>query len=78
MAVVKLQSRSLASVDYEAKTKTLRVEFNSGRVYRYFGVPERTYQDLLKAESKGRFFNRWIRECFPYEEEVPKSKQAFS
>jgi hypothetical protein len=60
-----IDSTSLKSVGYAAKTHTLEVEFQSGRIYRYFEVPPRRYRALLDAESAGRFFNREIRGVYP-------------
>ena len=46
-------------------TCLLELEFRSGALYRYLSVPADLYRDLLAADSKGRFFNRFIRDCFP-------------
>lgn len=35
-------------------------------MYQYFGVPERVFQDLVQAESKGAYFNQNIRDRYPY------------
>jgi lysyl-tRNA synthetase class 2 len=43
----------------------LDVEFTSGTKYRYFAVPERVFHEFLAAESKGVFFNRRIKPCYP-------------
>ena len=45
----------------------------TGAVYQYSLVPQQVYRDLLRAESKGRFFNQNIRGKFPYQriQEVP-------
>ena len=51
---------------YEAESWILEIEFDSGAVYQYIGVPPRTYRELLTAESKGRYFNREIRDSYPY------------
>jgi hypothetical protein len=61
-----IDSTSLKSVGYEPATRTLEVEFRSGRVYRYFGVPPRRYRALLDAESAGRFLNREIKGVYRY------------
>jgi len=42
------------------------VELRDGAVYQYLGVPLRIYQDLLRADSKGAYFNHHIRSPFPY------------
>ena len=66
MARVDLQSTSLHAVTYQGQDAFLELEFRSGAIYRYLGVPEQVYQELLNAESKGRYFNQHIRNHFPY------------
>jgi hypothetical protein len=61
-----IESTSLASVGYDPSQKVLEVEFHGGRVYRYFGVPRRRYQELLEADSAGRFLNTRIKGFYPY------------
>jgi KTSC domain-containing protein len=48
-------SRALASVGYEAETGALEIEFRSGRVYRYEGVPASVHAWLLRTKNKGVF-----------------------
>jgi hypothetical protein len=59
-----VESSVLRSVGYVAGT--LEVEFTSGRVYRYFGVARAVYDQLLRADSHGRFFNEHVRGHFRY------------
>jgi len=66
MRVVAVESSTLAAVGYDTDRKLLKVEFSSRAVYHYFGVPAAVHQSLLKASSKGTFFNRSIRGRFPY------------
>ena len=56
-----IDSSAIASIGYNAAKQELEVEFQSGNVYRYFGVPEEVYEDLLRAPSKGRYFGSFIR-----------------
>ena len=51
----------MKSVGYESKAKILEIEFRSGAVYQYLGVPKRVHEGLLRAESKGQYFNGEIR-----------------
>ena len=51
---------------YDVDQQMLQLEFRDQSVYRYFGVPANLYQDLLDAPSKGKYFNRFIRERFAY------------
>jgi len=56
----------MRSVGYAAKSRILEIEFDSGAVYQYLGVPARIYEQLLAAESKGQYFNSEIRGVYPY------------
>lgn len=39
----------------------LEIEFTQGDIYRYFGVTKNVFKELEEAESKGKYFHRWIR-----------------
>jgi lysyl-tRNA synthetase class 2 len=51
---------------YDAPARTLVVTFTSGRRYRYHEVPPETHEAMRGAFAKGEFFNRHIRDRFPY------------
>ena len=74
---VPVLSSTLSSVSYFPDQALLEIEFHAGEIYRYFGVSPRTYNDLLEAESKGRYFNSKIRNRFPYQQ-IPRSLQTQS
>lgn len=59
-------STSLKAAAYQNRSGRLELEFCSGAVYHYFGVSESIYQQLLQAESKGRYFNQYIRNRFAF------------
>lgn len=69
-----VESRSLASVGYDAKARVLVVEFRDGALYRYRDVPREVFDGLMRAASKGRFFLERIRGKYDYERvrEVPR------
>jgi hypothetical protein len=64
---VPLESTLLASAFYHPLQRRLEIEFRSGERYLYFQVPPICYQQLLRADSKGAYFNRCIRNRFPYQ-----------
>ena len=64
MNVTPVVSTTLAIVAYDHAGVVLELEFRSGAVYRYFGVPAEVHDGLLRASSKGSYFNREIRERF--------------
>jgi KTSC domain len=63
---ITVESSVLTSVAY-GRDQTLRLEFRSGAVYRYFAVPPTVFRALLSAESKGTYSNQTIRNRFRYE-----------
>lgn len=64
---VSLESSALDWVRYDAVRRHLLVHFHGGERYLYFQVPATCYQELLDADSQGTYFNRHIRNCFPYQ-----------
>jgi hypothetical protein len=52
-----VNSTNIITIGYDAGSKTLEVEFQSGKVYQYSNVPEDIYQELMAASSKGQFFH---------------------
>lgn len=60
-----VQSTVLASVGYCEAHAVLEIQFNSGRVHRYYTVPKQVHEHLMAAPSKGAFFNRFIRGVYP-------------
>jgi len=71
-----LDSTTLASAAFDTATGLLELQFRSGAIYRYFSVPASLYRDLLAAASKGRFFNRFIRDRFPTALVVPPAHKT--
>ena len=66
-ARVPLESTSLASAGYDATARLLEIEFRSGAIYRYREVPATVFAEMMKAESKGRYFAQRIRGKFSCE-----------
>jgi KTSC domain len=66
MVTAPVSSSSLVAVGYDSARRELEIEFVSGRLYRYFGVPPRAYEALMRAPSKGRHFNEHIRDRYRF------------
>jgi len=65
MERIDLDSTVLAWVRYLSAEEVLQVGIRNGKAYEYSTVPEQTYRELLAAESKGRYYNHYIRNDFP-------------
>jgi hypothetical protein len=60
-----VESSVIGAIGY---SRVLQIQFESGRVYQYYDVPQDVYDGMLSAESKGRYFNQHIRGKFKYRE----------
>lgn len=57
-----MPSMSLSDIAYDRDARTLDVTFiSSGRRYRYFEVAPEEHEALLRAFSKGSWFNTLIK-----------------
>jgi hypothetical protein len=63
--LVPVESSMIQAVGYDPKTCTLEVVFNSGRTYCYEGVPPEVHQELMAADSKGRYMQAAIIGVYP-------------
>lgn len=67
MQRTEVASASLASIGYDANSRTLEVEFQSGAVYHYRGVPYGVAKSLATAQSVGGYFSRFVRTNYAFE-----------
>jgi hypothetical protein len=58
--LVKVDSTNLQAVGFDKQSKTMRILFNEGAMYDYFGVPEKVHGSLMEADSLGSFFQQNI------------------
>lgn len=61
-----VDSSSIQAVGYLKDEAKLCVRFVSHKTYIYMGVPLETYRELMRTESKGRYFNREVRDSYDY------------
>jgi hypothetical protein len=59
-----VSSSNLASVGYDAGSEILEVEFNNGRVYQYYNVPQFMFERMMEAPSIGIFLNTEIKPAY--------------
>lgn len=78
MERVAVASGAIRSVGYDEPSRTLEVEFQTGRIYQYEGVPQETHAWLLRIDNKGGFLNRMIIDRFPTREVTPAPSGALT
>jgi len=59
-----VKSCILRSVGYDDSMKNLEIEFHSGLVYQYSGVPSKVYTDLISSSAVGKYFSDKVRNRF--------------
>lgn len=62
-----MPSSVVASIRYYPLTSILRVVFVSGSVYDYKKVPEKVYNAMKTAVSKGTYLNQHIKGHYSFE-----------
>jgi len=59
MKLINVESSNVKSVGYE--NNTLIVLFKNGGLYKYIDIPETVYDELLLAESIGKYLNTEVK-----------------
>jgi hypothetical protein len=63
-----VESSLIRSVGYDLAGSILEIELiEPNRLYTFYDVPFSVYDELMDAPSKGRYFNDFIRDLYPYE-----------
>lgn len=62
-----VKSKGIQSIRYDEATRILYVTYTSSGEYRYFDVGPEVYAWLMRAESKGKFVNRLVKDKYRYE-----------
>lgn len=68
-----LESRAIASVGYDEASCMLEIEFSSGRIYEFSGVPKSAYDWLLRTSNKGSYVARMINGRYPHRDVTPRA-----
>ena len=59
-----VESSNIATIGFA--NGVLEIEFKSRSVYQYFDVPETEFLNLMKADSKGTYHNKYIKGHYKY------------
>lgn len=65
--MVPVASSNLAAVGYDPETSELKIEFRSGAVYSYSGVPADVAAGVVSGG--GSYFARHIKNVYPFQQE---------
>ena len=65
MDMIRVSSSAIAAVGYDPTTRKMKIRFVAGHTYDFCRVPESVFTGLLKAQSKGVYYNDHIRDRYP-------------
>ena len=68
MEMIPVDSRNISAVGYDSESATLKIQFNNGRAYEYYNVPEYEFDNLMSAGSKGQYANQHIYKVYSQSE----------
>lgn len=57
-------SSSIRSVGFDSEGNVLEIEFCTGGVYQFQGVPQGVFDELLSAPSIAKYFQHRIKESY--------------
>jgi hypothetical protein len=64
MEMIRVNSSAMHAVGYDPATRRMRITFDQGDSYDFCGVPLHIYEGLMRAPSKGVYYNDRIRDRY--------------
>lgn len=61
-----VESSNIESIGYDSNSQTLEIEFLNGSIYQYFDVPQHIYDELISADSHGKYLAANIKGYYRY------------
>lgn len=61
-----VDSSNIESIGYDSKSQTIEIEFLNGTIYQYFDVPQHIYEELINADSHGKYLAANIKGHYRY------------
>lgn len=64
MDMIRVSSSAIIAIGYDPSTRRMKIQFVEGHTYDFCGVPESVFSGLLRASSKGTYYNDHIRDRY--------------
>lgn len=61
-------SSNIASIGYNKVSQTLEIEFLNGSLYEYYDIPDNIYDELMSADSQGKYLAQKIKKIYKYKQ----------
>ena len=60
------ESSNIVRFAYDGQAQVLAVEFKAGSTYNYYDIPERIFDQMKAASSKGQFLAQQVKGHYRY------------
>ncbi|WP_029818188.1 KTSC domain-containing protein [Xanthomonas campestris pv. olitorii] len=64
MDMTRVASSAISAIGYDPGNMRMKIQFVHGHTYDFCGVPSHVFQGLLKAGSKGGYYDDHIRDRY--------------
>jgi KTSC domain len=64
MEMIRVSSSAMSAVGYDAQSRRMKITFAQGHAYDFCGVPQQVFDGLLRASSKGSYYNDFIKDRY--------------
>lgn len=66
MERVSVSSSNIAAVGYDESTQILEIEFMTGSIYEYYGIPAYVHEEMVCASSIGGYFAQRVKNSYGF------------
>lgn len=64
MQMIRVSSSAISAVGYDPDTRRMKITFVQGHTYDFYRVPQYVFDGLLRAGSKGGYYNDHIKDRY--------------
>jgi len=66
MEMQPVESSNVAEIGHDPETQKLHIRFKDGSLHEYSDVPAETHEELMMADSKGRYVHENLKDRFDH------------
>lgn len=64
MQMIRINSSAMVAVGYDPQAHRMKITFTQGHTYDFCGVPQHVFDGLMRAVSKGGYYNNHIKDRY--------------
>jgi hypothetical protein len=63
--MIRVNSSAMTAIGYDSLSRRMKIRFTQGHIYDFCGVPQYIFDGLMRASSKGSYYNDHIKDRYP-------------